>query len=70
VALNLGKDYINLTGDVLLCSGYIAYLGAFTLPFREAGGVFRTTFRTIIGAGLTFRVNAHTDARRRFEEAD
>jgi len=35
VALNLGKDYINLTGDVLLCSGYIAYLGAFTLPFRE-----------------------------------
>ena len=35
VAANLAKDYENLTGDVLLCSGYIAYLGAFTLPYRE-----------------------------------
>ena len=34
VALGLGVDYTNLTGDVLLCAGYIAYLGAFTLPYR------------------------------------
>ena len=27
VAEKLGKDYINLTGDVLLSAGFIAYLG-------------------------------------------
>lgn len=27
VAGKLGKDYINLTGDVLLCAAFIAYLG-------------------------------------------
>lgn len=31
----LGKVYINLTGDVLLASGYIAYLGPVTLSYRE-----------------------------------
>ena len=35
VARLLTLDYTNLTGDVLLCAGYIAYLGAFTLPYRE-----------------------------------
>lgn len=27
VAEKLGKDYVNLTGDVLLSAGFIAYLG-------------------------------------------
>ena len=31
----LGKQYTNITGDVLIASGFISYLGPFTLPFRE-----------------------------------
>jgi len=31
----LADDYINLTGDVIVSSGLIAYLGAFTPEFRE-----------------------------------
>lgn len=31
----LGIDYVNLTGDVIVSSGLIAYLGAFTPDFRE-----------------------------------
>jgi len=34
-AVKLGADYINLTGDVIVASGLIAYLGAFTPDFRE-----------------------------------
>eukprot|EP00929_Paragymnodinium_shiwhaense_P104537 TRINITY_DN6904_c0_g1_i1.p1 TRINITY_DN6904_c0_g1~~TRINITY_DN6904_c0_g1_i1.p1 ORF type:complete len:2672 (+),score=812.80 TRINITY_DN6904_c0_g1_i1:23-8017(+) len=34
-AQNLGVDYVNLTGDVILASGLIAYLGAFTPEYRE-----------------------------------
>ena len=35
-ALELSKDYVNLTGDVIVASGLIAYLGAFTPDFRES----------------------------------
>ena len=35
VAKKLGDDYTNLTGDVLLSSGFIAYLGAFTAHYRD-----------------------------------
>lgn len=35
VAAKLGEDYKNLTGDVLLSSGFIAYLGAFTGHYRD-----------------------------------
>ena len=31
VAEKLGKDYVNLTGDVLLSAGFIAYLGGFVI---------------------------------------
>ncbi|XP_073447159.1 dynein axonemal heavy chain 3 isoform X1 [Aquarana catesbeiana] len=31
----LGNKYINLTGDVLLSSGTVAYLGAFTVDYRQ-----------------------------------
>ncbi|NXN97801.1 DYH7 protein, partial [Rhinopomastus cyanomelas] len=34
-ALDLGRQYINLTGDILLSSGIIAYLGAFTSSYRQ-----------------------------------
>jgi hypothetical protein len=34
-AKKLAQDYINLTGDVLLCAGFIAYLGPFTAAYRE-----------------------------------
>jgi len=32
---DLAVTYVNLTGDVLISSGMIAYLGAFTSVFRE-----------------------------------
>lgn len=35
-AKELGQDYTNLTGDVIVASGLIAYLGAFTPEFRES----------------------------------
>ncbi|XP_033740540.1 dynein heavy chain 3, axonemal-like isoform X1 [Pecten maximus] len=31
----LGEKFINITGDVLLSSGVVAYLGAFTVSFRN-----------------------------------
>lgn len=31
----LGEKYINILGDVLLASGVVAYLGAFTVDFRQ-----------------------------------
>lgn len=31
----LGDKYINITGDVLLSSGLVAYLGAFTVDYRQ-----------------------------------
>ncbi len=33
-AKTLGEKYINITGDVLLSSALVAYLGAFTVDFR------------------------------------
>ncbi|KAK7493483.1 hypothetical protein BaRGS_00015194 [Batillaria attramentaria] len=32
----LGERYINILGDVLLASGTVAYLGAFTVDFRQS----------------------------------
>ncbi|XP_052264555.1 dynein axonemal heavy chain 3-like isoform X1 [Dreissena polymorpha] len=34
-ARSLGEKYTNITGDVLLSSGVVAYLGAFTVEFRN-----------------------------------
>jgi len=34
-AKELGNRYINITGDVLISSGVVAYLGAFTVDFRQ-----------------------------------
>ncbi|XP_053383461.1 dynein axonemal heavy chain 3-like [Mercenaria mercenaria] len=34
-AKTLGEKYTNITGDVLLSSGVVAYLGAFTVDFRN-----------------------------------
>ena len=36
-AKSLQVTYDNLTGDVLIASGVIAYLGAFTSTFRSDG---------------------------------
>jgi dynein heavy chain len=35
MAEELSVTYVNLTGDVLISSGMIAYLGAFTSVYRE-----------------------------------
>ena len=35
MAEDLSVTYVNLTGDVLISSGMIAYLGAFTTVYRE-----------------------------------
>lgn len=34
-ALELGHLYINLTGDILISSGVVAYMGAFTSNYRQ-----------------------------------
>ncbi|XP_040459651.1 dynein heavy chain 7, axonemal [Falco naumanni] len=34
-ALELGRQYVTLTGDVLISSGIVAYLGAFTSSYRQ-----------------------------------
>ncbi|XP_027721801.1 dynein heavy chain 7, axonemal [Vombatus ursinus] len=34
-ALELGHLYVNLTGDILISSGVVAYLGAFTSHYRQ-----------------------------------
>lgn len=34
-AINLGVQYANLTGDILISSAVVAYLGAFTSSFRK-----------------------------------
>lgn len=34
-AKDLGERYVNLTGDILISSGVVAYLGAFTSAFRQ-----------------------------------
>lgn len=34
-ARQLGEQYINITGDVLISSGVVAYQGAFTVDFRQ-----------------------------------
>ncbi|XP_041837982.1 dynein heavy chain 7, axonemal isoform X2 [Melanotaenia boesemani] len=34
-ALNLGQLYNNLTGDILISAGIVAYLGAFTSSYRQ-----------------------------------
>lgn len=34
-SLELGHLYINLTGDILISSGVVAYLGAFTSNYRQ-----------------------------------
>ncbi|XP_026815944.1 dynein heavy chain 7, axonemal-like [Rhopalosiphum maidis] len=35
MAINLGERYLNLTGDLLISSGIIAYLGPFTMDYRS-----------------------------------
>eukprot|EP00951_Prasinocladus_malaysianus_P022904 scaffold193263_cov38-Prasinocladus_malaysianus.AAC.1 len=35
VAAQLGVQYTNLTGDMLISAGVISYLGAFTMVFRD-----------------------------------
>ncbi|XP_058478991.1 dynein axonemal heavy chain 7 [Solea solea] len=35
MALNLGELYRNLTGDILISAGIVAYLGAFTSSYRQ-----------------------------------
>ncbi|KAM6332812.1 dynein axonemal heavy chain 7 [Podargus strigoides] len=34
-ASELGRQYVNLTGDILISSGIVAYLGAFTSSYRQ-----------------------------------
>ena len=36
MAVNLGSKLTNITGDVLMASGMVAYLGAFDVVYRKA----------------------------------
>ena len=42
-AAQLGERYVALIGDVLVSSGIVAYLGAFTRPFRNVQFLFYFT---------------------------
>lgn len=39
-AKELGIKFINTTGDVLISSGLVAYLGAFTSAFRQVSSLY------------------------------
>ena len=39
-AEKMGKRYTDLIGDVLISSGVVAYLGAFTSSFRAVSDIF------------------------------
>ena len=47
----LGEKLVNITGDVLLSSGVVAYLGAFTVDFRQV----RHCLTLAVGLGLFIR---------------
>ena len=47
-ARELGQLYNNLTGDVLISSGLVAYLGAFTSAFRQVLKVYSTCVCTFV----------------------
>ena len=59
-ARELGERYINITGDVLISSGVVAYLGAFTVDFRlEATAEWHKLCKEKkIPCSPTFSVNA------------
>jgi len=49
-AVRLGKDYDNLTGDILISSGVVAYLGVFTLKYRT--NVIQQWIQELNGIGI------------------
>lgn len=53
-AKDLGELYINLTGDVLISSGLVAYLGAFTSAYRQVGA---SKFMSLVSAPLSITQN-------------
>ena len=46
-AVDLARQYDNLTGDVLISSGLVAYLGAFTSAFRQVSTYHKPKFFTL-----------------------
>lgn len=50
MAFNLGELYNNLTGDILISAGIVAYLGAFTSSYRQVSSGSRGG---ILGTGLS-----------------
>ena len=51
-AKSLGAKYINITGDVLLSAAVVAYLGAFTVDFRQVCSPQCQTNQTIKALSL------------------
>ena len=46
-AVDLARQYDNLTGDILISSGLVAYLGAFTSAFRQVSTYLKQKFLTL-----------------------
>lgn len=44
-AKNLGESYVKITGDVLLSAGVVAYLGAFTVNYRNVNKYKNSIFK-------------------------
>ena len=49
MAQELGETYNNIVGDVLLSGGIVAYLGPFTVEFRQVTWCSINTARHIVG---------------------
>ena len=50
----LGEKYDRITGDVLLSSGVVAYLGPFTVDFRNVSSHFTLLIHARIASSLLF----------------
>ena len=57
-ARELGQLYNNLTGDVLISAGLVAYLGAFTSSFRQVS-VYMHTYMHIAHSLLALYVRLY-----------
>lgn len=55
-ALELGLLYVNLTGDILISAGVVAYLGAFTSNYRQVRDTSRFV-RSLLDPPMTRSIN-------------
>lgn len=55
-AANLTEQLVRLSGDMLLASGYVAYLGSFTVNYRSAAVPWRPASEIVPGCKSTHSI--------------